>query len=39
MTIFKIIFKIKYAYVLNDTADTSIKNHIYHYTTLHHQEQ
>jgi len=33
MTIKKNIFKIKFAYVTNDTAKTSIKNHIYHYTT------
>jgi hypothetical protein len=28
----KKIFKIKFAYVTNDTAETSIKNLIYHYT-------
>jgi hypothetical protein len=27
------MFKIKFAYVTNDTAKTSIKNHLYHYTT------
>jgi hypothetical protein len=27
------IFKIKFMYVTNDTSKTSIKNHIYHYTT------
>jgi hypothetical protein len=32
MTIFKIL-EIKFAYVSNDTAKTSFKNHIYHYTT------
>jgi hypothetical protein len=29
----KKIFKIKFAYVTKYTAETSIKNHIYHYTT------
>jgi hypothetical protein len=29
----KNIFEIKYAYVTNDTAGASIKNHIYDYTT------
>jgi hypothetical protein len=27
------IFIIKFAYVTSDTAEKSIKNHIYHYTT------
>jgi hypothetical protein len=27
--------KIKFAYITNDTTKTSIKNHIYHYTTPH----
>jgi hypothetical protein len=30
---FKKISKIKFAYVTKDTAKTSIKNHIYYYTT------
>jgi hypothetical protein len=30
----KQIFKIKFAYVTSDIAETSIKNDIYHYTTL-----
>jgi hypothetical protein len=34
MTIQK-IFKIKFAYVTNDTAETSIKTHIYHFTAPH----
>jgi hypothetical protein len=29
---FKKNFEIKFAYVTNDTAETSIKNHIYDYT-------
>jgi hypothetical protein len=29
----KNIFEIKFAYVTNNTAKTSIKNHIYYYTT------
>jgi hypothetical protein len=29
----QIIFEIKFAYVTNDTAKTSITNHIYHYST------
>jgi hypothetical protein len=29
----KKIFEIKFAYVTNDNPETSIKNHIYHYTT------
>jgi hypothetical protein len=29
------IFKIKFAYVTNDTAETSIKSLMYHYTTPH----
>jgi hypothetical protein len=32
---FKKVFEIKFAYVTNDTAETSIKNHIYHYATPH----
>jgi hypothetical protein len=35
MTIETNIFKIKFACVTNDNAKTSIKNHIYHYATLH----
>jgi methylglyoxal synthase len=31
----KKILKIKFAYVTHDTAKTSIKNHIYRYTTPH----
>jgi hypothetical protein len=27
------IFEIKFASVTNDTAETSVKTHIYHYTT------
>jgi hypothetical protein len=27
------ILKIKFAYVTNETTETNIKNHIYHYTT------
>jgi hypothetical protein len=27
------IVEIKFAHITNDTAQTSIKNHIYHYTT------
>jgi hypothetical protein len=34
MTIKK-IFEIKFAYITNDTVQTSIINHIYHYTTPH----
>jgi hypothetical protein len=26
------MFEIKFAYVTNDTAETSIKNHVYYYT-------
>jgi hypothetical protein len=29
----KKFFEIEFAYVTNDTLITSIKNHIYHYTT------
>jgi hypothetical protein len=29
----KTIFEIKFAYVTNETAETSIKSDIYHYTT------
>jgi hypothetical protein len=32
---FKKKFEIKFTYVTNDTIDTSIKIHIYHYTTPH----
>jgi hypothetical protein len=32
---FKKIFEMKFAYVTNDTTETYIKNHIYHYTTPH----
>jgi hypothetical protein len=31
----KEIFEIKFVYVTNNTAQTSIKNHIYHYSTPH----
>jgi hypothetical protein len=31
----KNIYEIKFAYVTNDTAKTSIKNHIYHNTIPH----
>jgi hypothetical protein len=34
-TILKNISKIKFAYVIKDTAETSIKNQIYCYTTPH----
>jgi hypothetical protein len=30
---FKKILEIKVAYVINYTAETNVKNHIYHYTT------
>jgi hypothetical protein len=33
MTILKNIFEIKFAYVINATAKTNIKNHLYHYAT------
>jgi hypothetical protein len=26
------MFEIKFAYMTNDTAETSVENHIYHYT-------
>jgi hypothetical protein len=34
----KKILKIKFAYVTNDTAETSIESHIYRYTTLRHMK-
>jgi hypothetical protein len=33
MTFLKNVFETKLAYVTNDTAETNIKNHIYHCTT------
>jgi hypothetical protein len=32
MAIKKKIFEIKFAYVINDTAETTIEDHLHHYT-------
>jgi hypothetical protein len=35
MTIYENILKIKFAYVRNDTAKITTKNHLYYHTTPH----